>query len=355
MKKANKFLKGSNSDNHSFIAGFIDTPAGKIPLVTHEIKFEDTIGAVKARLGIGRMKYFIKPGLYAIGLPDKDSPVLVTANYKLTFDSVRKELEGLGAWILVLDTKGVNVWCAAGKGSFGNAELNRLIKAVKLEEIVSHRRIILPQLGAVGIDAGQARRETGFTIKYGPVYSKDIKRYMENGFVKTPDMRDIEFGLADRLKVSLVEWKTAARLVYRILIVIFAVHAISRPKNLLKSVMRDFLPALAAIAGGTFLVPAFLPALPTRSFAIKGFAVGAAGWLFSAMAFSFKTSEAIAHLLISGSLSAYQGLNFTGSATFTSQSATEKEIRKFLPAALASFIACAAALITIRLTEGDGK
>jgi len=66
-----------------------------------------------------RMSYAISPGLYAVGNPTKESDVFVSANYKLSFDVLRRELKGFNAWILVLDTKGINVWCAAGKGTFG--------------------------------------------------------------------------------------------------------------------------------------------------------------------------------------------------------------------------------------------
>ena len=78
------------------------------------------------------MRYLIAPGLYRIGKPEANSPVLVTANYKLTVDTVRRWLAGMNVWLLVLDTKGVNVWCAAGKGTFGTAELVRRIETARL-------------------------------------------------------------------------------------------------------------------------------------------------------------------------------------------------------------------------------
>ncbi|MCL2605833.1 MAG: acetyl-CoA synthase subunit gamma, partial [Coriobacteriia bacterium] len=80
------------------------------------LSFKDTLRGWKVRWGIGRMDYKIESGLYAVGKPDTSSPVLVSANYKLTFDALRKNLGGLDCWLLILDTKGINVWCAAGKG-----------------------------------------------------------------------------------------------------------------------------------------------------------------------------------------------------------------------------------------------
>ena len=58
------------------------------------------------------MNYSVPPGLRDRE-PTGDSDVFVTANYKLTFDILRRELKGLHAWVLVLDTKSINVWCAA--------------------------------------------------------------------------------------------------------------------------------------------------------------------------------------------------------------------------------------------------
>ena len=92
------------------------------------------------------------------------SPVVVTANYKMTFDLVRRDLAGLDAWLLVLDTKGINVWCAAGKGTFGSDELLARLAATRLAEVVNHRRLILPQYGAVGVAAHTVRQKSGFTV-----------------------------------------------------------------------------------------------------------------------------------------------------------------------------------------------
>ena len=43
------------------------------------------------------MRSTVPPGLYALGEPGRDSDVLVTANYKLSFDMLRRALHGLDA------------------------------------------------------------------------------------------------------------------------------------------------------------------------------------------------------------------------------------------------------------------
>ena len=103
--------------------GLVDTPAGRVPRIATELRRQDRLGALKVRLCIGRMDYGVGPGLYAVGNPSADSPVLVSANYKLSFDRLRRELGGLDLWIMVLDTRKINVWCAAGKGTFGTEEI----------------------------------------------------------------------------------------------------------------------------------------------------------------------------------------------------------------------------------------
>ena len=96
-------------EDEPWIDHLIETPAGSIPVIRTKLIRQDILGRIKARFGIGRMRYRISPGLYAVGAPSPDSPVLVSANYKLSFDSLRCELAGLDAWVLVLDTKGINV------------------------------------------------------------------------------------------------------------------------------------------------------------------------------------------------------------------------------------------------------
>ena len=148
-----------------FVEGFLETEAGQVPRIKTVMDRRDVANAVLVRIGVNRNNYKVSPGLYAAGNPDQDSEVLVTANYKLTFDVLRKELQGLNIWILVLDTNGVNVWCAAGKKTFSTTELVKRIEMTNLDRLVSHKRLILPQLGATGVSA--ANREKGFRVHRG--------------------------------------------------------------------------------------------------------------------------------------------------------------------------------------------
>ena len=73
--------------------------------------------------------------------------MLVTANYKLSFDTLRFNLQDENLWLLVVDTRGINVWCGAGKGSFSADESALQVKRSNLDRIVTHRELIFPSLG----------------------------------------------------------------------------------------------------------------------------------------------------------------------------------------------------------------
>jgi hypothetical protein len=163
------------------VIDYIDTPIGKIPIVPHALNFDDRLGAWKVRWAIGRMSYTVEPGLYAVGNPDAGSPVLVSANYKLSFDSLRKELHDISAWILVLDTNGINVWCAAGKGTFGTGELINKIQETDLKKIVNHRQLIVPQLGAPGVAAHLIDFNIIISFPFSPFEKLEACIYLPRG------------------------------------------------------------------------------------------------------------------------------------------------------------------------------
>ena len=167
-----------NHPGNHYITGELDTPSGSIPVISTSWTNHDYLSTVRVRWSVGRMNYRVKPGLYAVGSPTDTSPVLVTCNFKLTFDIVRREMEGMNSWLLVLDTRGINVWCAAGKGTFSTKELVKKIEETGLGKVVSHRKLVVPQLGAVGISAHEVREQSGFSVIYGPVRASDIRTFV---------------------------------------------------------------------------------------------------------------------------------------------------------------------------------
>lgn len=306
----------------------------KITQTSSELMFRDILGSWKARWGINRMNYKVEPGLYRIGNPDPGAPVLVTANYKMTFDALRKELTDLDVWVLVLDTKGVNVWCAAGKGTFGTTELLNRLAIVQLEKVVSHKTLILPQLGAPGVSAHEVQKYSGFKVIYGPVRAKDIKAFIRSGMKATDEMRTVKFSTYDRLVLTPIELVSTIKISLMIFGVLFLLNLIGvGPFGVV-----DFYAYVGAVIIGCVLTPVLLPWIPGRAFAWKGWLLGLIwaitvnvlnGWPYVPQ---FSLLRALGYVLILPSVSAFLAMNFTGSSTFTSFSGVLKEMKIAIPA-----------------------
>jgi ubiquinone/menaquinone biosynthesis C-methylase UbiE len=147
----------------------------------------------------------VRPGLYAVGQPDAGSPVLVTGNFDLTVRRLVKAIDGqVNAWVLVADSAGINVWCAAGGGYFTAEKVIAAVKSSHLEEVVDHHALILPQLCANGVDGWRIRKETGWGVHWGPARAVDIPAYLGGKREKSDGMRWVRFPLEDRLEMVTV-------------------------------------------------------------------------------------------------------------------------------------------------------
>ena len=301
-----------------------------IPTASTQLTFKDIFGGWKVRWGIGRMNYRVAPGLYAVGKPDKNSPILVSANYKLTFDSLRKELSGLNCWLLILDTKGVNVWCAAGKGTFGTEELINRLAQTGLAEKVATKTLIVPQLGAPGINANEVKRQTGFTVAYGPVRAGDIKAFLAAGNQATEQMRTVKFTLYDRLVLTPLEIVLAAKVTLFVFGILFLLNLfITRPFGI-----TDFTALTGAVLVGALITPVLLPFIPGRAFAFKGGLLG----LIWAVSIVCWLGAAPGYLLVLPAIAAFLAMNFTGASTYTSPSGVLKEMKVALPIILIALV-----------------
>lgn len=93
----------------------------------------------------------------------------------------------------------------AGKGTFGTNELLERLARVKLSQVVSHRTIIIPQLGAPGVSAHEVQRHSGFKVVYGPIRAEDIRQFLNSGMKAIPEMRTVKFTLYNRLVLTPME------------------------------------------------------------------------------------------------------------------------------------------------------
>ena len=332
----------------SWIDGYMSGPHGRIPRLKTSLDKLDKLGAIKVRLGIGRDSYDVFPGLYTVGSPDKSSPVLVTANYKLTLDMLRKELKDINAWIAVVDTKGINVWCAAGKGTFSTYEVIKKIKELKLKDLVTHRTVILPQLCASGVAAYQVFKNSGFKTVFGPIKAEDIKGFIDNRMKATEEMRTITFNAKSRLVLTPIEVVHNFKLLF-IMLASVLIYNILNPDNFqlvpfISNSLIGFVPLAVSVLTGCVLVPLLLPYIPYRAFAAKGLL---AGIILDATLIFLKNNInmlqdnwllLIAYCIIIPTVTTLLSLNFTGSTTYTSFSGAKKETKLTLPIAKATAV-----------------
>lgn len=313
-----------------------------MPLVKTRLEFSNNYANTLRRLSLGRSGYTVLPGLYGVGSPAPDSPVLVSANYKLSFDALRKELGGLDAWLLVIDTKGINVWCAAGKGTFGTDELVARVDAVGLAEVVKHRTLVVPQLGAPGVSAHEVKERCGFRVAYGPVRASDLPRFLNDRMKADAEMRRVRFTMWDRAAVAPVELVQGMKPALFIAAAFLLLSGLGAGFYSADRVVDVGIPSalllIGAFISGAVLAPLLLPWLPGSPFSLKGVWVGAG---YFAMMNVFLGGRAgvfdgwmvtTAWFLMITAISSFTAMNFTGASTYTSLSGVKAEMKVAVPA-----------------------
>ena len=329
------------STSERWVVGTLDTPRGVVPQVSTELRPVDHLGTWRIRWGIGRMRYQLDPGLYAVGRPTVESPVLVSANYKLSFDRLRSQLTGLNAWMLVLDTRGVNVWCSAGKGTFGTDEIVGRVRANRLAEIVSHRTLVVPQLAAPGVAAHQVKNRCGFRVVYGPVRASDLPAFLNDGMKATSTMREVTFPLLDRLALVPVELVRCAKYAALIVIALLFLAGMGPDGYLWQRVANTGVLS-GGLFLGTFVVsnilgPALLPWLPGRPLSLKGaclgtlFVLGLAGLCLLNPGVLGTWPTMLGWGLLIPAVTSFITMSFVGSTTYTSLSGVRWEMRIAVP------------------------
>jgi len=152
-----------------------------------------------------------RPGLRVLGQPGPDAPVFLTCNFDLTVRRVLRALEGIDGYLLVANSKGINVWCASGGGILNAHAVISVLKTSGIGERVAHRRLILPQLAAPGVDVRRVAEETGWHCTFGPVYAEDISAYLaargpnrvlSSRVPSAEALRLARFPLGDRLQMA---------------------------------------------------------------------------------------------------------------------------------------------------------
>jgi acetyl-CoA decarbonylase/synthase complex subunit gamma len=264
----------------------------------------------------------------------------------MSFDRLREALPGRNAWILVLDTKGINVWCAAGKGTFGTEELAARIQSSGLGQVVSHRELILPQLAGPGVAAHRVQKLAGFKVIYGPIRAKDVGTFLDAGQKASPEMRRKTFTFLERAVLAPGELVATMKFGVFILPLFFFLGGLGGPGdywlNALNNGLFAVLALLCAILTGAVLTPLLLPVLPGRAFSLKGFFLGLVAAIFLLMVRAGRwvgpmgLVESLAWIFMVPAVAAYLAMNFTGCSTYTSLSGVKKEMRLALPLEIAA-------------------
>jgi SAM-dependent methyltransferase len=264
----------------------------------------------------------IEPGIYASGQPTAQSPVVVTANYVLTYIRVMKALQGIDAWVLCVDSRGINVWCAARGNEFGNAQLLEAVEATGITTLTKSREIFLPQLAAGGVSGPELpQNETfPFEVTYGPVWVEDFPAFLrERPFPKPDGMRLARFTLFHRARAGLTHTTFLVRRVFWGPLLLFALGLWGLQVTSLMWVPGALLASLVLI--NLLLVLAFPLAEYTRVFLKKSALFGSLNLVISSgllLAFAPAVWWAVALAPINFWIGYFSTMSFSGYSMATS-------------------------------------
>lgn len=297
--------------------------------------FSDYVKALICWFDSYRRTYATKPGLYFTGDNyDPQSPILVTANYHLTVFSILRNLKSFNVRLLVIDSDGINVWCAAGKGRFSNREIYKQL--FRYGEYISPTggkiNLILPKLAFSGVSMSDLKK-AGISVIVGPVYARDIRDYLENP-PYTDRIKDrIEFKLPERFFTCIPGLLQCMYQVFLVFIGLWILELIFS----IKSTYWIF-PLVAIIA---FLYPILFPWIPGSRFAVKGLVLSIflilVGFVLSYTGVLRINPDysAISFCLATG---LFFGLAYTGNSPVSNYSRVRKEIAGFLPLTLLLYV-----------------
>ena len=124
----------------------------------------------------------VEPKLYAFGSVDKNSPLMVTTNFSLTFYTVSPEIEAskIPAYLLVADSEGMSVLTAWAAEKFTPEVISETMKKFEVETILSHKKIIIP--GYVSVLSGKLEDASGWKVMVGPKEATGISKYLKEAW-----------------------------------------------------------------------------------------------------------------------------------------------------------------------------
>lgn len=122
----------------------------------------------------------VESGLRTFGTPNKNSPVLMTTNFALTYYTVAQDLESSGAdaYLLVVDSEGTAVDSGVAGRKMTAETVAGAIKESELEKKVNHRKIIIP--GKAARISGEIEELSNWDVLVGPRDSSGIPKFLQD-------------------------------------------------------------------------------------------------------------------------------------------------------------------------------
>jgi acetyl-CoA decarbonylase/synthase complex subunit gamma len=122
----------------------------------------------------------IEPKLYPIGKATKESPVLITTNFSLSYYTVLGEVEAskIPSYILSVDTEGMSVLTAWAAEKFNADSITKSLDKCCIKDIIAHKNLIIP--GYVAILSGDLEEQSGYKVIVGPKEAAGIPTFLKN-------------------------------------------------------------------------------------------------------------------------------------------------------------------------------
>ena len=172
----------SNPDMEALIAGMYIAKYGGI-VVMSDFAAESLFPLLLERLNIftdPQRPMTVKEGIYEIGNPDENSPVLVTTNFALTYFIVSGEIESskVPAYLLIKDSEGLSVLTAWAAGKFAGDDVGMFVKKCGIADKIKNKDIIIP--GYAAAIAGDIEEELpDWKITIGPREAAHIPAFLK--------------------------------------------------------------------------------------------------------------------------------------------------------------------------------
>ncbi len=316
--------------------GWPDAPGPPRPLRLRPI---DYAKALVQWIHAFKRTYAIEPGLYHLSDDvDVHTPVLVTGNYHLSVFLLLRHLQGRNVRLLVVDTDGINVWCAAGKLQFSNDAILQQLERYDRAELTDRKwlRLVLPKFGLAGIDIRGLRKEKIRPI-IGPLYAREVPAWLAAPKLVDQNESRVHFGLQMRLFswlpgfVQFTGYSLGVALAFFLLVELpFGVHT---PVGIV---------AVAAVM--STLYPVLFPWLWGQRFAVKGITLSA--WLLLAVSWALSPAVAASAIPVVVATGIFTALAYTGNSAVSNYSRVRREIAAYLPACVILYVVSEATIIS---------